>query len=79
MKRMLGLCTVLALLVVLGSVLSAFGGPAPNSGDGVSDGSGYIVPPGPTGDGDPLGPNPSAGDGIPDGSDLSAPYGPFQG
>ena len=42
-------------------------GPAPNSGDGVSDGSGFDSPPAgapSTGEG----PAPNAGDGIPDGS-----------
>ena len=45
-------------------------GPAPNSGDGVSDGSGFEDPNGPNdegdGDGGP-GPAPNSGDGIPDG------------
>jgi len=42
-------------------------GPAPNSGDGISDGSGLDS--GPNSDsGDAPGPAPSAGDGDPDGS-----------
>jgi hypothetical protein len=51
------------------------GGPAPNSGDGVSDGSGFDAPPnGPNADGTsgagnvPMGPAPNSGDGVPDGS-----------
>jgi hypothetical protein len=39
-------------------------GPAPNSGDGVPDGSGFD--PRPSGSG--MGPAPNSGDGIPDGS-----------
>ena len=43
-------------------------GPAPNSGDGVSDGSGFS-PRENANDGSPSkGPAPSSGDGIPDGS-----------
>ena len=42
-------------------------GPAPNSGDGVSDGSG--MEPSPNGNNaNPPGPAPNSGDGIPDGS-----------
>jgi hypothetical protein len=47
-------------------------GPAPNSGDGVSDGSGFEIPNGPNADvgsgAGPVGPAPNSGDGIPDGS-----------
>ncbi len=44
-------------------------GPAPNSGDCVPDGSGFVVPNGPNGGIDPgKGPAPNSGDGIPDGS-----------
>jgi len=44
-------------------------GPAPNSGDGVPDGSGFEGPNGPNGvpDGG-QGPAPNSGDGVPDGS-----------
>ena len=46
--------------------------PAPNSGDGVSDGSGYDSPNGPSGndtnDEGTKGPAPNSGDGVPDGS-----------
>ena len=50
----------------------ALDGPAPNSGDGVPDGSGYEDDPdnGPYGYGDDYGmdgPAPNSGDGIPDG------------
>ncbi len=47
-------------------------GPAPNSGDGIPDGSGFDSPGGPggsTGSGSgPVGPAPNSGDCIPDGS-----------
>ena len=49
-------------------------GPAPNSGDGIPDGSGQDSPSGPNGTGtpgsgnEPTGPAPNSGDGIPDGS-----------
>ena len=48
-------------------------GPAPNSGDGVSDGSG-MEPGGPDTDG--TGPAPNSGDGIPDGSGMDSPNNP---
>lgn len=47
-------------------------GPAPNSGDGVSDGSGMD---GQNGDPDGHGPAPNSGDGIPDGSGMDGGYG----
>jgi hypothetical protein len=47
-------------------------GPAPNSGDGIPDGSGFESPIGPNGGAGsgsgPQGPAPNSGDGIPDGS-----------
>ena len=47
-------------------------GPAPNSGDGVPDGSGFDAPNGANGNvgsgSGPVGPAPNSGDGIPDGS-----------
>lgn len=47
-------------------------GPAPNSGDGIPDGSGFEAPNGPNGEtglgSGPQGPAPNSGDGIPDGS-----------
>ena len=43
---------------------NGYGEPAPNSGDGISDGSGFDSPNGPcSGEG----PAPNSGDGIPDG------------
>ena len=63
---------VIALMIILvatmfcGSVMAS----APNSGDGVSDGSGWDGNPPQNGDPDTesYGPAPDSGDGIPDGS-----------
>jgi len=78
MKKRLVLLIAVALVfsVLAGIVVSAGPGPAPNAGDGVPDGSGFVTLPGPVGSGDPFGPAPNAGDGIPDGSGLDAPHGP---
>jgi len=57
-------------------------GPAPNSGDGISDGSGFDSQNGPNGTGQseagngPAGPAPNSGDGDHDGSGLDSPNGP---
>ena len=69
---------VLSLVVFIGAnlmpvVASAAGpeGPAPNSGDGVPDGSGMDGRNGPNApdqDPDGQGPAPNSGDGVPDGS-----------
>jgi len=68
MRRLLVL--ILALVFAMSGLMAVYAGPgpAPNSNDGVSDGSGFIEKPGPLGDGDPYGPAPNSGDGIPDGS-----------
>jgi len=74
--KLLGLALVLAAVLALalaGTALAAKGpmGPAPNSGDCISDGSGFEIPMGPAGTGlgsGPRGPAPNSGDGIPDGS-----------
>ena len=80
MKRLvkiLGLTLAIAAImaVALGSAVSASSepmGPAPNSGDGVSDGSGFDITNRPNIDTrsgvGPVGPAPNSGDGIPDGS-----------
>jgi hypothetical protein len=54
-------------------------GPAPNSGDGIPDGSGFDGPNGPSGAGTgsgsgPRGSAPNSGDGIPDGSGFDGSY-----
>lgn len=62
MSKMIAL---IAAIIALGVAT----GPAPNSGDGVSDGSGMETHVGPqSGNGKPTGPAPNSGDGIPDGS-----------
>jgi len=61
--------TILTLTLMTGFVAASNAtGPAPNSGDGISDGSGFNQPnqqqPNPPGNG----PAPNSGDGISDGS-----------
>ena len=75
-KRMLFALLTVCLICNLGSAFakdSGHGEPAPNSGNGVPDGSGYDSPNGPNssgsgdsgqGHGEPA---PNSGDGIPDG------------
>lgn len=55
---------------------SAAPGPALNSGDGVSDGSGLEMPNGPigAGSGSRPGPAPDSGDGVSDGSEFDSDY-----
>lgn len=73
-KILVVVISVIALFAVMPGIASANSdgamGPAPNSGDGVSDGSGFEAPMGPNGaDGSQsVGPAPNSGDGIPDGS-----------
>ena len=61
-------CLTIGILAIAGNAMAG-DGPAPNSGDGVSDGSGFE--PEPNGEGvfgDGYGePAPNSGDGIPDG------------
>lgn len=62
---------IVAPVVYAGSDSSNQMGPAPNSGDGIPDGSGFDGPNGPNSPGDKdgvsKGPKPSSGDCIPDG------------
>ena len=76
MKKFLAiLVIIMSLVVCCGPALataSGPSGPAPNSGDGVPDGSGMDGSNGPNGDGSgtgegPNGPAPNSGDGVPDG------------
>lgn len=71
---------MMALLLVTCALTPALAGPgpAPNAGDGVPDGSGFEIPPGPVGEGDPFGPAPNSGDGIPDGSGMTPPHAPSE-
>jgi len=66
---------ILSLVLFLGAnltpaIASGTGqdGPAPNSGDGEPDGSGFDSQTGPNGAGEETGPAPNSGDGDPDGS-----------
>lgn len=56
-------CMVCGIVAAENSV-----GPAPNSGDGISDGSGFDQPNWQKEDSPGMGPAPNSGDGIPDGS-----------
>ncbi|MFA5364776.1 MAG: hypothetical protein WC325_06290 [Candidatus Bathyarchaeia archaeon] len=71
MKKVLGI-TILALVcasMICGTVLAATSvGPAPNSGDGTPDGSGFEEPNGQYEQSPGTGPAPNSGDCIPDGS-----------
>ena len=70
------LVSIMLIVLLSGVALAADSagpsGPAPNSGDGVPDGSGLEAPNGPNGETEsgsyPMGPAPNSGDGIPDGS-----------
>ncbi len=76
MKKLLVIVVVIALFAATSGVALADSagamGPAPNAGDGISDGSGLDAPNGANGDVGsgcgPIGPAPNSGDGIPDGS-----------
>ncbi|MGB2983652.1 MAG: hypothetical protein WBC63_07325 [Candidatus Bipolaricaulia bacterium] len=70
MRRLLVLLLAATLVFAVGGMMAVYGGPgpAPNSGDGIPDGSGFDGSPG------PFGPAPSAGDGSLDGSGMDAPY-----
>jgi len=59
MRRLLVLVMVLTLVLAAGAMTAVYGGPgpAPNSGDGIPDGSGFDGSPG------PFGPALDAGDG----------------
>ena len=64
MKRFITLIAIVVFLTInFGSLAFAGDGPAPNSGDGISDGSGFDK----GGDADDKG-APNSGDGISDGS-----------
>ncbi|MFH2132628.1 MAG: hypothetical protein ABIK68_19780 [bacterium] len=68
-KAIIFLTMILVLVFTAGTALSVNGpdGPAPNSGDGVSDGSGVDNGPNSDSGGSP-GPAPNSGDGVSDGS-----------
>ena len=74
MKKFIVLILILAFLMIsfgcttIASNEDGPAGPAPNSGDGVPDGSGLDNVPAPSGDGLAPGPADNSGDGVPDGS-----------
>lgn len=77
MKKWMSLLVIFMFVGVMASPVIASGhepsGPAPNSGDGIADGSGLDSPNGPNGTGSDSGqghgaPAPNSGDGIADGS-----------
>ncbi|MCW4044995.1 MAG: hypothetical protein NWE94_05695 [Candidatus Bathyarchaeota archaeon] len=75
MKKMICMIAIAAMLAMTVFCATASAknalGPAPNSGDGIPDGSGFDEPNGPNADGygvGPVGPAPNSGDCIPDGS-----------
>ncbi|MEE4364222.1 MAG: hypothetical protein V2J08_09830 [Desulfotignum sp.] len=69
MKKIIALLTALFVLGFASGPVMARSGPAPNSGDGISDGSGMEGGPN-SGNGNAPGPAPSSGDGNPDGSGM---------
>ncbi len=79
MKRVLACIAIVVLLVACMGSAMAQTGPAPSSGDGVSEGSGMDSRNGAMGDGasDDAngldGPAPNSGDGVPDGSGMDSP------
>ena len=77
MRRILASLVALTIACMVSAALAGEEGPrgpAPNSGDGISDGSGYEnAPPNRPNDNggedtEPCGPAPNSGDGVPDGS-----------
>ena len=70
-KIVIVMCLVIGIIGIAANAMADGMGPAPNSGDGISDGSGFDSPNGPNGEGvsgNGYGePAPNSGDGIPDG------------
>ena len=62
----IGICLVIEIIGIAGNAIADGMGPAPNSGDGIQDGSGFDSP-NSEGFGNGPGPAPNSGDGIPDG------------
>ena len=71
-KKIIAIITSFLFLAVIitGNAIAEtyYGEPAPNHGDGISDGSGFDMPNGPS---QGPGPAPNSGDGIPDGPGWS--------
>ena len=68
----LGFVVISAMVFNFSAIASEADGPAPNSGDGISDGSGMDAPSGDDGNADSDGPAPNAGDGVSDGSGMDS-------
>jgi len=69
MKKIIAFLTALFVFGFASGPVMAGPGPAPNSGDGSSDGSGFDMDIGPNSDsGVAPGPAPNSGDGVNDGS-----------
>lgn len=69
MKKIVGAAILLLVLAsMVCGIAAASVGPAPNSGDSVSDGSGFEQPNYQNEDNPGVGPAPNSGDGTPDGS-----------
>ena len=77
LKKILWVLMLVLAVTAASAAAAVYGldGPAPNAGDGVSDGSGFTVDPGANSGVDAFGPAPNSGDGTSDGSGLSAPHG----
>ena len=74
MKSLIVVALVAVLVAAVFVGLAMVGmqeGPAPNSGDGVSDGSGMDAPLNGNPSANSPGPAPNSGDGVPDGSGFS--------
>ena len=80
MKKLAAVVMLIGLLMGATGVLAGQSdeAPAPNSGDGMPDGSGFDEPPPYQDDAPGSGPAPNSGDGIPDGSGFDDPP-PYQG
>ena len=73
MKKIYSVLILAAILTMVTFCVTAVAdnngvGPAPNSGDGIPDGSGYDRNDWPNEENPAKGPAPNSGDGIPDGS-----------
>ncbi|MEJ2126882.1 MAG: hypothetical protein P8X84_05175 [Candidatus Bathyarchaeota archaeon] len=70
MKKLVGTTILLMVLasMICGIVAAESIGPAPSSGDGISEGSGFDQPNWQNEDNLGIGPAPNSGDGIPDSS-----------
>lgn len=79
MRKLLIIALLITCVLVNTGIIFAGSGPAPNSGDGVSDGSGLDSPTGPNSagpggsDNGPAGAAPNSGDGVNDGSGMDSP------